>query len=343
MTVDHRRNGALAQSHQGNGHQDIQHTYRQAYGRTTQDRTSLATALGWLSVGLGLAEVLAPEEVAEWVGVNNDDETLNVVRAIGLRELVSGVGILTQSRPRGWLLGRFAGDCMDLLLLSRAQGSDKAQPGRINTAMAAVIGIGLLDLYGSQQGSHTAAHKPEGIDLRQGITVRKTITIQRTPDELYRFWRDFQNLPQFMQHLESVEVIDNQRSRWTAKAPAGMMVSWEAEIVDDQPDERITWRSLPGSDVTNAGLVRFITAPGGRGTEVHVTLRYSPPAGQLGAIIAKLLGEEPAGQVADDLRRLKQVMELGEVVVSDATVHGNQFFQRTAEPTGRRPTVPIRP
>jgi uncharacterized membrane protein len=153
------------------------------------------------------------------------------------------------------------------------------------------------------------------------------------PDDVYRFWRNFENLPRFMKHLESVEDLGDGRSRWTAKGPAGTSVDWEATIVADVPGEVITWRSLENSDVDNAGAVRFERAPGNRGTIVKVNIQYNPPAGVIGAAVAKLFGEEPGQQLNDDLRRFKQVLEVGEVVVSDATLLGTGYFaQRPARP-----------
>jgi uncharacterized membrane protein len=162
------------------------------------------------------------------------------------------------------------------------------------------------------------------------VQVVKSIAVDRPPDELYRFWHDFQNLPRFMSHLESVQVTGNGRSHWKAKAPAGTSAEWDAEIVEDRPNELIAWRSLPGADVDNTGSVRFTPAPGGRGTYVRVALRYAPPAGPIGVAIAKLLGEEPAKQVHDELRAFKQVMEIGEVVQSDSTAAGGHSAQPTA-------------
>src|SRR5215212_6007393 len=124
-----------------------------------------------------------------------------------------------------------------------------------------------------------------------------------------------------MAHLESVQVLENGRSRWKAKAPMGTNVEWEAETIEDRPNELISWRALPDSTVPNSGQVRFREAPGGRGTEVTVELQYQPPGGKLGSLIAKLFGEEPSQQVKGDLRRFKQVIELGEVVHSDASIH----------------------
>jgi Predicted integral membrane protein len=153
------------------------------------------------------------------------------------------------------------------------------------------------------------------------MEVRSTVTVNRPASELYDFWRDFENLPRFMHHLEHVETM-GPRSHWVAKAPANRTVEWDAEIVEDVPNERIAWRSLEGSRISNAGVVRFVAAPGNRGTEIHVELSYDPPAGAAGALIAKFFGEEPHQQVRDDLRRFKQVMETGEVLRSDGSPEG---------------------
>jgi len=148
----------------------------------------------------------------------------------------------------------------------------------------------------------------------RGIKVEESVTINRPVLEVYRFWRNFENLPRFMDHLESVTVIDETRSRWVAKAPAGTRIEWDAVIHNEIEDELIAWRSLPGSDVNNAGSVHFTPTPDGSGTDVRVVLSYEPPAGKLGAAMAKLLGEEPSQQVAEDLRRFKQVMDSGDVM-----------------------------
>jgi uncharacterized membrane protein len=124
-----------------------------------------------------------------------------------------------------------------------------------------------------------------------------------------------------MRHLESVRVTGEGRSHWVARAPAGTTVEWDAEVVEDRPNELIAWRSLPGSEVPNSGTVRFALAPGGRGTEVRVELQYDPPGGKLAAVVAKLFREEPSQQVQDDLRNFKQVLEIGEVTLSDASIH----------------------
>lgn len=145
----------------------------------------------------------------------------------------------------------------------------------------------------------------------EGIRVEQAIVLRSPRFEVYRFWRKLDNLPRFMEHLEAVTVFDDRRSHWTARGPAGSRVEWDAEIHNEIPNELIAWRSLPGSEVDNAGSVHFSPTDTGD-TEVRVVLRYDPPAGRLGAVVARLFGEDPARQVAEDLRRLKQVMESGE-------------------------------
>lgn len=138
-----------------------------------------------------------------------------------------------------------------------------------------------------------------------------SVTINKPAEELYRFWRNFSNLPQVMEHIETIEVLDDKRSRWTVKGPAGSTVTWEAIVTDDQPNRRIAWESAADADVRNAGWVEFQPAPGDRGTEVKALIVYEPPGGQIGRWVAKLFREEPGAQMRDDLRRFKQVMETG--------------------------------
>ena len=165
---------------------------------------------------------------------------------------------------------------------------------------------------------------------------RTAITINASPDAVYAAWRDFEQLPRFMYHLESVTTTDERRSHWVAKAPVGTTVEWDAEITDDVPGERIAWRSLEGASVENSGSIRFAPAPGGQGTEVYVEVNYSPPGGKLGSAVAKLFGEEPNQQITDDLRRFKQIVETGEIARSDGSPLGsrtqNQLHQQDANP-----------
>ena len=153
-----------------------------------------------------------------------------------------------------------------------------------------------------------------------GIKVEKSVTIDKPVEELFRFWSDFENLPRFLNHLESVRAIDgrpdqsgrsSRLSHWVARLPAGMKVEWDAEIINEAPNELIAWRSLEGAGVPNAGSVRFEKSPDGRGAEVKIAIEYAPPVGKIGSFLAKLLGEDPERQVAEGLRRFKQLMETG--------------------------------
>lgn len=150
-----------------------------------------------------------------------------------------------------------------------------------------------------------------------GVNVEESVTINRPIEELYRFWRNLENLPRFMHHLESVERITDTLSRWKAKGPGGKVVEWNAEIINEVPNQVIGWRSIEGSDVVSAGSVNFDEAGPGRGTRVRVRLQYSPPGGKVGAAIAKLMGRDPATEIREDLRRFKQMVETGEVASND--------------------------
>ena len=277
----------------------------------------LARALGWFSIGLGLAEIAAPRQVAQLIGVPDNRNTRPVLQAVGLREITTGLGILGRRRPSGWLWARVGGDVMDLALLGSALKAENANWTKVVTAAAAVAGVAALDLLCSEQLSR----RPDADAADGALHAKKSITVNRSPDEVYRFWHNFENLPRFMNHLESVRIIDEKRSHWVAKGPASMRVEWDAEVINDKPNELIAWRSLEGAEVDNSGMVRFERAPGGRGTIVRVELYYDPPGGVIGATIAKLFGEEPEQQLQDDLRRFKQIMEVGEIVQSDASIH----------------------
>jgi len=298
----------------------------------SKDDGWLARGLGWFSIGLGLAQVVAPRDVARSIGVSDDDRNRTLLRVVGLRELACGVGILTRRRPAAWLWARVAGDAMDLALLGAALTSNAPRRDRVAAATVAVAGVTALDVIDSVRlGRHAGATTGRARRSRV-LEMRQSTTVNRPAEELYRFWHDFENLPRFMSHLQSVQVTGDRRSHWKAKAPAGTTVEWDAEITEDRPNERIAWRSLEGADVDNSGSVQFVPAPGGRGTEVHVELSYDPPGGPLGAWVAKLFGEAPDQQVFDDLRHFKQVMETGEVVLSDSSFDGSRIVQRPAQP-----------
>ena len=170
---------------------------------------------------------------------------------------------------------------------------------------------------GAQHRDHIGVQGP-------AIRVERAVTINRVVPELFRFWRQLENLPRFMKNVEAVLPVGGNRYHWVVRAPLGGTVEWDAEIVNERENELIAWRSLEGSRIENAGAVKFENAPGGRGTEVKVTLAYKPPAGPLGAAIARMLGAEPGQQVREDLGRFKQLMEAGEIPTTEG------------QPVGRR-------
>jgi uncharacterized membrane protein len=283
----------------------------------------LTRALGVASLGLGVAQVAAPRRVARAAGVDDVSTAPTVIRAVGARELVHATGLLRNRRPRGWAYTRVAGDALDLAVLGlAARGRSGERRRRALLASGAVLGITAADVYAARRARRSRQARP--------LHVTATVTVNAPPREAYAFWRDFANFPSFMAHVGSVQV-DGMRSRWTATAPAGGTVTWEAEITQDSPNRLVSWRSVEGSTVPNSGTVTFTPAPAGHGTEIRVELDYELPAGRLGALVAKLFGEEPEQQVRDDLRRAKQVLETGDVVRSDGSPDGTKARRQAAQ------------
>ena len=168
----------------------------------------------------------------------------------------------------------------------------------------------------SQRNSNTI------IPARSGYRVEKTVVINRPASELYGFWRDVENLPKVMSHINSVEAVDRVRSHWIAEGILGKAVEWDAEIFNDKENELIAWRSLPGGDIDTAGCVRFTALPEGHGTEVSVELKYDAPLGKVGAWLATLAGANPDTMVAEDLRRFKTSIEAGEASTTEGQFRG---------------------
>jgi uncharacterized membrane protein len=161
-----------------------------------------------------------------------------------------------------------------------------------------------------------------GLDVadEDDVLVGRTVSIYRSRQELYDFWRDFRNLPLFMENIEAVDVLDGDRSHWVVRGPAGADLEWDSQITEDVPGEVIAWRSVEGASVDNSGRVEFRDSPNARGTIVSVTIAYDPPGGKLGKVFAKIFRREPAIQARHELRRFKQLMETGELPTSALTV-----------------------
>jgi uncharacterized membrane protein len=167
-------------------------------------------------------------------------------------------------------------------------------------------------------------HTPPERFNRRGVHVEVSYTIEKPRHELFAYFRDFANLPKFMRHVKSVTVQDATRSHWVVEGPAGVAVSWDADVINEKPDELIAWHSVAGGDVDTAGSIHFRDGPPERGTEVKVSMSYIPPGGRLGAVVAKLFGRSGEAEVREDLRRFKQLMEAGEIPTTDGQSHGER-------------------
>jgi uncharacterized membrane protein len=293
----------------------------------------VANGLGWFSIGLGLAELLAPREVAHLIGAKSTARAHATLRILGLREVISGIGILSSSRDPKWVWSRLGGDIIDVALLKTGLASSNSDRARGLAATAMVLGVAAVDgLTALELSRETAV---SGGSFTHPITVTAAVTINRPISDVYGFWRNFENLPRVLSHVESVR-LDGNHSHWRAKLPAGLHLEWSAELEEDKPDELISWRSLPGGVLQNHGRVSFKPAPGERGTELHVTLGFEPLGGAAGAAFAKLFGSLPTQQLRADLKRVKQILETGSVTQSDASVHRGPHPARPARAPATR-------
>ncbi|MFC4150053.1 SRPBCC family protein [Micromonospora mangrovi] len=294
-----------------------------------------------MSLGLGVAQLAAPDTVRRISGVDDSSTSRAVVPLVGARELVHAAGLLTSRRKNVWTWTRVVGDAVDLASLGVAiarRGGRRRR--RLLGVTGAVLGITVLDVLTAVQA--TRAKERGSVPAVRGthkggpMELTATTTVRKPPSEVYAFWRDLGNLPTFMAHLQEVRTTGDRTSHWAATAPFGKNVEWDAEIVDEVTGEKIAWRSARNADVPNAGTVWFVPAPDGASTEVHVVLTYDIPGGAVGKAVARYFGEEPHQQLDDDLRRLKQVLETGEVVRSDGAPWGKrarkEFPQRPAQP-----------
>ena len=299
--------------------------------------STLSRLLGWFSLALGAIQLVAPRRLLAAIGIPPTGGRVALTRLIGLREWSAVPGLLSASLPVGWLAARVAGDVMDLALLLRAHRAADTRRGPIKVGIAAVTAIAAVDL-----ASAVAARREQRARSGRGDAIVRSVTVAQPAAELYSFWRNLENLPRVMPHLETVTVQEAGRSHWVARGPLGSRVAWDAETTEDIADQLIAWQSVEGSTVSHAGRVSFVPAPAGRGTEVRVEMTYNPPGGPIGSLVAALSGEEPGQQVADALRRFKQVMETGEPVISDATATGHKVLQHAGQPLRQDEDVAIR-
>jgi uncharacterized membrane protein len=274
----------------------------------------VANGLGWFSIGLGLAEVLAPRFISRMIGAREDHSTL--MRAFGFRELAAGAMILGGMRAAGcW--SRVAGDALDLACLGKTIGTEGSDKGRAIFATVNVAAVTAMDAM-------TAWNLTQQVEGAFDVRCERSIIVNKSPEECYRFWRDYENnTPRYMPRIESVRETEGGRQHWVVKGPAGAKIEFDALLAADEPGHCIAWHTLEGADVRHSGSVHFDPAPGGRGTVIRLSMYYTPANLLSGAaVLAQVLGKVPEAEMYKDLRRFKQLMEVGEVVRTEGQPAG---------------------
>ena len=329
----------------------------------------MTSGLAWCNIAVGFSQLVAPDALARLIGLRPSPHTRMALRAVGIREITTGYALLSNSHSTPWLWSRLAGDAMDLSLLVAGVGrraDDRTRAARTAFAIAsgALVNVYAAAHTGRSRRRHpissvepvsagrvltpvgralapaVEAKAPELVDqvpvaLTAVRTAHQMVTVSRPAADLYAYWRDFENLPSFMRQLESVVCADGARSHWVMRAPGGSRYSLEAEIVADVPGELIAWQTtLSDTAAHSAATVRFLPTPSGRDSTVHLRLEYSPSAGALGEVVARLFGVEPSQQLETDLTAFKQLMELEE----GARARGRNAL-RTAAPPGDDSTM----
>jgi uncharacterized membrane protein len=291
------------------------HPFRQAdetrNGASDRSPRTMARAIGWCSIGLGAAQIIAPRRLSGLIGIRPRAGTM---RLMGLRELAAGIGILAARNPMPWFWARAGGDLMDLAALSTASRSRHSNGRRVAAAMAAVTGVAVVDALCASKFS------PNGAPVH----FTASVIVNRSPEECYSYWHDIEKLPKFIDHLKSVWDTGEGRSHWVIEGPAGQEFGWDAQVTEDVPNATIAWQSVDGSDFPNWGRVRFESAPGMRGTIIRLLMNYEPPVKAGSPLWGQILGAAPAQRARKDLLRFKQLIEAGEI----ATTQG--------QPAGRR-------
>lgn len=316
-------------------------------GERQRRDSAMTSGLAWCNIAVGLSQLVAPDALARLIGLRPSPHTRMALRAVGIREITTGYALLADSHSTPWLWSRLAGDAMDLSLLVAGVGrraDDRTRATRTAFAIAsgAVVNVYAAARTGRSRRRHPITSSrpdfagrvtmPVGPALAPAVeakvleavdnvhvalvavrTAHHMVTVSRPAADLYAYWRDFENLPSFMRQLESVVCADGARSHWVMRAPGGSRHSCETEIVADVPGELIAWRtSLPDTIAHSAAIVHFLPTPSGRDTTVHLTLEYTPSAGALGEVVARLFGVEPSQQLETDLSAFKQLMEMEE-------------------------------
>jgi len=287
-------------------------------GRRSQRRVgALARGLGWFSIALGLTELVAPRAITRALGLRGQE---GLMRAYGLREIGTGIGILAAEDPAPWIWGRVGGDALDLATV--AGGLETSKRGSALFVLLALGGVTAVDVAcGRQLRRDREMADPDGRGAgapAEAAEAERSITIGKTARELYERWRDPATLGRVMAPFATVRSSEGGTMHWQVAGPLGQNLDWETEAVGDRSDEAIGWQSLPDAQVPSEGSIRFRPATGGRGTVATLRVRFDPPGGVLGDAVAKLLGGlVPATVVDTALHRFKSLVETGEIPTTE--------------------------
>jgi uncharacterized membrane protein len=268
----------------------------------------LARALGWFSVGLGLAELVAAGRLSRTLGLGDRP---GLVRAYGMREIANGAGLLAQRRRAPWLWARVGGDLLDMATLGAALRPSNKRRNQAAAATVTVAAITALDLYSARQLSKSNG-ATSGAEAA-AVEIERSITIGKPAPELDRLWRDPATVSRSMGGFAEVAAAGEGRMRWTMPGRKGQNLSWETQLIEDRPGELQRWRSLPDAPVSNEGQVRFRPAPGDWGTEVTLRVRLAPTEGTSGGAAMKFLRTAPKLLAGQALHRFKSLAETGEI------------------------------
>ncbi|HXA49412.1 MAG TPA: SRPBCC family protein [Candidatus Acidoferrum sp.] len=287
---------------------------------TTSNSTMrrITNGIGWFSIGIGAVEVLTPGLVAKLTGVQNRPKNRALLRLYGLRGLAAGIGILTEPRPAGWLWARVAGDAVDLSSLARAAEDRQNDRARVGVAMASVIGVTALDMFAAKN-LNAQTEEAASADTDTSTRIVRTIIVDRPSEDAYRFLHNFENAPRFMTYLQSVRYTGDRRTHWIAKGPSNSVIEWDAETVADEANRLIAWRTADGAAFGHSGSVRFERAPGDRGTLVRLEVDFS--RNRSAAMLRRVLQMGLGRRIMHDLRNFKQVLEVGEITQSEASIY----------------------
>lgn len=261
----------------------------------------LAQGIGWYSIALAVVELISPKTVNQTIGIKDDPLHHNLVRVRGVRELISGIGIVASRKPAGYLWSRVAGDVIDFALVGQALTHRRNNKQKLLIATAAFSAVALLDVVAAL----SQTHKKDTPNLR----LKRSIKVNGTPDELYELWRQPETLPKIMKHFAEFTHIDAQRSHWKIPAAVGPALEWEAVIVEEREGKYLRWESLPGTTLPTRGWVNFRSLGKGDKTEVCLCLDFEPPAGALGEAALKLVQGIPNGLVQDMLNQFKTLSQ----------------------------------